>query len=158
MSAVNRDSIVTLRKIDRQSLRSILQLNVAEDQQQMVASNAVSIAEAYFEPGAWFRGIYADETPVGFIMTYENREKNFYYLWRLMIDNRFQRCGFGRRAVELLIARIKRQPGARQLLVSVVPDEGSAIPFYEKLGFVDTGRVEDGERVFTLSLEAADAR
>ena len=152
MAHVSRESTVTLREITQETLRSILKLNVGEGQQRMVASNAVSLAEAHFEPGAWFRAIYADETPVGFIMTFENRQKPIFYLWRLMVDFRYQGLGFGRRAVELLIERVKSFPEATELLVSVVPEEGGAIPFYEKLGFVDTGRVEDEELVFKLDL------
>ncbi len=151
MEAVSRQAEVSLREITRDTLGDVLRLNVGESQQNFVASNAVSIAEAYFEPRAWLRAIYAGERAVGFLMTYENEAAAIYYLWRFMIDPRFQGMGFGRQAMELLIERIKGRPGATGLTLSVVPGEGSAVPFYEKLGFVDTGRVEDGEMVFHLA-------
>ncbi len=151
MEAVSRQAEVSLREITRDTLGDVLRLNVGESQQNFVASNAVSIAEAYFEPRAWLRAIYAGERAVGFLMTYENEAAAIYYLWRFMIDHRFQGMGFGRQAMELLIERIKGRPGATGLTLSVVPGEGSAVPFYEKLGFVDTGRVEDGEMVFHLA-------
>lgn len=39
-------------------------------QRKMVADNIRSIAEAHLSPSAWMRAIYADETPIGFIMTH----------------------------------------------------------------------------------------
>lgn len=39
-------------------------------QHNMVADSVYSIAEASFSDSAWFRAIYADETPIGFIMTH----------------------------------------------------------------------------------------
>ena len=59
---------VSLREITRENLHDILNLSVSKNQEGLVASNAKSIAEAYFADDAWFRAIYAGETPVGFIM------------------------------------------------------------------------------------------
>ena len=56
-------------------MRPILDLNVGENQTEFVTPNSVSIAQAHFEPEhAWFRAIYADETPVGFVMMYGDPE------------------------------------------------------------------------------------
>ena len=55
--------------IIRHALRDVLKLKVTEAQNQFVAPNTVSIAQAHFYPEkAWFRAIYADETAVGFLM------------------------------------------------------------------------------------------
>ena len=37
-------------------------------------------------------------------------------------------------------------------LTSAVPGEGGPQPFYEKLGFVPTGQIDDGEVVLRLEL------
>jgi diamine N-acetyltransferase len=66
---------VELREITQDSLRAVLDLAVAPEQRQYVASNARSIAEAHFEPRAWFRAVYADEDPVGFVMAYRDPPK-----------------------------------------------------------------------------------
>ena len=63
---ITRDSTVSLREVTADTVRMICRLDVSEEQKHFVAPNAVSIAQAYFEPKAWFRAIYADETPVGF--------------------------------------------------------------------------------------------
>ncbi len=148
----HRDSKVTLREITKETLDAILGLQVSEHQGKFVADNARSIAQAHFSPHAWFRAIYADETPVGFIMLWDNPAKPEYYLWRLMIDVRYQQNGFGQRAVELLIEYVRTRPNASELLTSVVQAEGGPQGFYERLGFELTGDYEDGEAVMCLTL------
>ena len=48
---------VELREVTAETVRAICRLTVAAGQDQFVAPNAVSIAEAYFHPTAWFRAI-----------------------------------------------------------------------------------------------------
>jgi diamine N-acetyltransferase len=144
---------VTLRPITSDTVRAICALEVAPSQRGFVAPNAVSIAQAYFEREvAWFRAIYADDAPVGFVMLEDDPVKQEYSLWRFMIDARYQGYGFGRRALQLLIDHVRTRPGATALLTSCVPGDGSPCPFYEKMGFVPTGEVDDGELVMRLDL------
>ncbi len=151
-SSVETGSVVTLREITQESLRSILRLDVAEHQKQFVASNAVSIAQAHFEEKAWFRAIYTGETPVGFLMLYDDPEEPRYYLWRFMIDARYQGNGYGRQGMELLISHVRSRPNATELLLSHVQGKGSPMGFYQQLGFIHTGEVEQGEQVMKLIL------
>lgn len=153
---ISRQSEVTLREINKETVGAICRLSVADDQRQFVAANAYSIAQAHFEEKAWFRAIYADESPVGFIMLSDDPEEPSYFLWRLMIDSRYQKCGFGRRAVERLIDYVKTRPNADALLVSHGQGEGSPAGFYQHLGFVYTGEVDDGELVMKLPLNSAN--
>jgi diamine N-acetyltransferase len=143
---------VSLRDVTKGTVRAICDLVVAPGQERFVAPNSVSIAEAHFEPKAWFRAIYAGEDPVGFVMLYDDREVPEYFLWRLMIAGPFQGKGYGRRAVELLIEEVRARPRATELFVSYVPGEGSPEPFYLRLGFEPTDRVEHGEIVSRLIL------
>ncbi len=150
---LTKDAAISFQEITKETLRPILDLNVAEDQTEFVAPNSVSIAQAHFEPEhAWFRAIYADETPVGFLMLYDNAEKSEYFLWRFMVDTRFQGMGFGKRAIALLVEHVRTRPNARQLLVSCIPGEGSPCPFYERIGFEYTGEVKHGEKYMRLQL------
>jgi diamine N-acetyltransferase len=143
---------VTLREITREALGEILKLKVAAGQEPFVANNAVSIAQAHFHPDtAWFRAIYAGETPVGFVML-EDEPAKPPYLWRFMIDGRHQHKGYGRRALELVLDHVRARPGARVLTLSCVPGEGSPGPFYERFGFRYTGEMEDDELVMSLDL------
>ena len=144
---------VTLREITRETLGAILKLKVAPSQEGFVASNAVSIAQAHFQPEtAWFRGIYAGDEPVGFVMLDIDTAKPEYGVWRFMIDERQQGKGYGRKALHFVIEHVRTLPGATELLLSVVPGEGSPGPFYQGLGFAFTGEVQHGEHVMRLAL------
>ena len=152
---VNReeDLTIALREITKETLRDILKLKVTPEQERFVAPNAVSIAQAYFDREvAWFRAIYADDTPVGFVMLYDDPTKREYYLWRFMVDHRFQGHGYGAEALNQVIAYVRQRPGAREFLTCVGPGEGSPGPFYEKLGFTYTGVIVEGERVMRKEL------
>ena len=149
---VTPDAVVSLREITADTVWAISRLKVKPEQEQFVADNAISIAQAYFEPKAWFRAIYADETPVGFVMLFDDPEKPEYYLWRYMIDARYQRMGFGRQALLLFIDHVRTRPNATELVTSYQPGEGNPSPFYAGLGFVETGAVDDGENVLRLTL------
>jgi diamine N-acetyltransferase len=144
---------ITLREITKETLDDILDLRVSDRQKQFVASNAKSIAQAHFaQDVAWFRAIYADEVPVGFLMLEDDSANATYFLWRFMIDERYQKRGFGKRALELLIRHVKTRPGATVLLTSCVPGEGGAGKFYEKVGFKYTGVIDEGELMMRLEL------
>jgi diamine N-acetyltransferase len=148
---------VELREVTADTVRTICRLVVAPGQDQFVAPNAVSIAEAYFHPTAWFRAIYADGEPVGFLMLDDDDTKPLYSLWRLMIADGFQGRGYGKRAVELLTDYVRTRPGATALMTSWVPGDGGPAEFYRKLGFEPTGEMDEGEVVGRLALDAADA-
>lgn len=147
---LTKDAVVSLREVTKDNLSDVLRLKVKPEQEKFVASNAVSIAQAHFEEKAWFRSIYADETPVGFLMLYDDPDTNDYFLWRFMIDARYQGMHFGQRALQLLIDYVRALPGATELLLSYVPEDGSPEPFYRSLGFIDTGEIHDGENVMKL--------
>ena len=145
-------STVTLREVTADTVRAICKLAVEEQQTKFVAANALSISQAYFSEHAWFRAIYADEAPVGFVMLDDQPAKTEYFLWRFMIDTKYQGMGFGRRAIELVVEHVKTRPRATEFLTSVVQGEGSPQQFYEKLGFKSTGKFEDGEAILRLEL------
>ena len=141
----------TLRKITRDTVRAITKLDVGPDQHGLVAPNAVSIAEAHFEPKAWFRAVYHGEEPAGFVMVWRDPSEEVFYIWRFMVDAAHQGKGVGRRALELLIAEA-RADGASEVTLSVVPAPNSALPFYERFGFEQTGTVHGSEIELRLGL------
>ena len=146
------EATVSLREITQETVNSILNLRVTKEQEQFVASNAVSIAQAYFSEEAWFRAIYADETPVGFLMLSDQPDKGEYFLWHFMVDAQHQGKGYGRRALELLIDHVKTRPNAKELFLSHVPGAGSPEGFYRKLGSEHTGEKAGEELVMKLML------
>ncbi len=148
----DKTSKVTLREVTAQSVRQICALTVDSTQQDFVAPNAVSIAQAYFCDKAWFRAVYADDTPVGFAMLEEDTDKPEYFLWRFMIASECQRYGYGRAALALLIDHVKTRPMATEFFTSVVEGDGGPLAFYQKSGFVLTGEYEDDEAILRIAL------
>jgi len=143
---------VSLREVTVETVRTICALEARPEQRSYVVDNALSIAQAHFEPRAWFRAVYAGETPVGFVMLDENLEKEEYFLWRFMIAGEHQRKGYGKRALDLVVERVRGLPGARTLVSSYVPGHDGPGDFYLRYGFVDTGEIVNGEVVISLEL------
>ena len=152
-TSLGLEATVSLREITQETVNSILNLRVTKEQEQFVASNAVSIAQAHFSDDAWFRAIYADDTPVGFLMLSDQPDKGEYYLWRFMVDAQHQGKGYGRRALELLIEHVRTRPKAKELFLSHVPGTGSPEDFYRKLGFKHMGEKADEELVMKLTFQ-----
>ncbi|MCU0507981.1 MAG: GNAT family N-acetyltransferase [Anaerolineae bacterium] len=156
---VTRDSAVTLREVTEDTVRTICDLSktLTETQRTHVADNAVSIAEAHFSKHAWFRAIYADETPVGFLMLYigpddeQPGEPTVWFLWRLMVAGPYQKMGFGRRALEQVFDTVREQ-GASEFITSCVPGEDGPERFYRRLGFTPNGKWYDEELGLVLKL------
>ena len=80
----------------------------------------------------------------------DNAQK--YFIWRLMVDVRYQKHGFARRALELLFDYVRTRPGAKGIEVSYRPGDAGPQGFYENLGFVPTGEMLEGEVVMRREL------
>jgi hypothetical protein len=61
---------ITLREITEDNAESVLALRSTPEQEQFVSTVAYSLTEARETPegNPWFRAVYADERPVGFVM------------------------------------------------------------------------------------------
>ena len=136
---------ISLRNVDDDNVRAVIGLSVSEAQTDFVAPNVYSLAEAFATTNVWVRAIYADDEPVGFAMLSDNADKPRYYLWRFMIDERFQGQGYGAAALELIHDYVRARPGGTEIYLSYDPEEGGPEHFYKKYGYQDTGRIEDGE-------------
>lgn len=152
----NDNPEIQLRRITADTVREICRLSdtLPPQQSRMVARNGDSIAQAHFSELAWFRAIYADEIPVGFLMVQEHEEGSEapgVFLWRLMIAYPQQKKGYGKKALVILFKRLIAQ-GETKLYTSCVQGEGSPEGFYRKLGFLPTGEMYDEEIELVLDL------
>lgn len=145
---------VELREIDSKSVSGICLLSefMQYPQNTFVAPNSYSLAEALFNPKAWYRAIYAGKAPVGFVMLEDDPEAEKYYLWRFMIAPHFQKRGFGAQAIAAVIEYVKSRPGASELLLSYIDHEQGPAEFYRGLGFSETGEVDEDEVEMRLKL------
>ena len=154
------EPVVTLREITAENRAEVVALAITAEQEQFVENVADSLDEADETPDAhpWFRAIYADATPVGFIMITDGIRDGHpqyewpYYLWRLIIDARHQHRGYGSAALDLVVDHVRSTPRARELVTSAAPGEGSPMSFYERYGFRPTEQRFENEHVCVLPL------
>ena len=154
---------VTLREITADTVIAVVRLSVADDQKGFVATNAVSLAQALFAPEAWYRAIYCGDELAGFVMLEDQSLRSpppaepEVGVWRLMIDQKFQRRGVGRAALLQVIEHVRGKGLFGSLTLSYVPGPGCPEPFYLGLGFCHTGRMDGKEVVLELPLRPAAA-
>ena len=152
--------VVTLREITDENREAVLALRVAPEQERFVSSVRASLEEAAASPQAkpWYRAVYADDEPVGFVMLSWNVEPQPpeyigpWFLWKLLIDERHQGRGYGFEVMQQIVELVRAE-GATELQTSYGPEAGGPAGFYAKLGFVPTGDlVADGEVIARLVL------
>ncbi len=146
---------VTLQAINAENWRSVYRLTrtLTDAQQKFVAPNAYSMLEALYEPNSFGAlAIYSGEIVVGFLMTAYEADTQRYWVVRLMIGGDYQGRGYGEDALRLAIDKFKAEPDCAEIYISFEPGNDVARRLYEKLGFVDTRTIEQGELVYRLPL------
>ena len=141
---------VRLREITADNWEKVAGLKVDETQEEFVQDNAWSIAESKFNFNAVLRAIYSGKRPIGFIMWESHAEgggPHDYSFNRFMIDKHHQSKGFGRKAMELALAEIRKDLHVQRIIIYYVPSNAVARDFYASCGFRELGIDEDGEMV-----------
>ncbi len=149
--------MVSLRALSECNREAVEALRVSPSQERFVSGVAESLRAAAEHPDAralyWV--VHADDTPVGFVMIADEVGSSDYrphYLWKLLIDERYQRQGFGTATLDLIVEYFRGRPGVELLTTSAGQGDGSPIAFYERYGFEPTGEVSDDEVVLALEL------
>jgi diamine N-acetyltransferase len=144
--------VVSLRPLSESNRQAAEALRVSPSQQRFVSGVAESLLEAAEHPDAralhWV--VYAEDTPVGFVMIADEVDSPDYmphYLWKLLIDERHQRQGFGTATLDLIVEYFRGRPGVEVLSTSAGQGDGSPIAFYERYGFERTGKARSDDEV-----------
>ena len=129
---------------------------------RMISHFEDAIADAKACPRMWSVHDAATGQLVGFVMISDNIPAEVlaadadlagpYFLWRLLIDHRFQGRGYGTATIDAVVRYLETRPNADILLTSCAPGEGSPQPFYLHYGFEKTGEVKWGEDLLRLDL------
>lgn len=155
-------------KITWDNFEAIMNLHVNKEQRSFVARNKDSLVHAYLAVAQDGKqvfpfGIYLGKKPVGFIMIgYDIGEddgtepcadwflRNSYFIWRFMIDKRYQGKGYGRQALQLALDFIRTFPAgeAQYCWLSYEPTNEVARKLYLSFGFVEQPEhYEEGEEM-----------
>ena len=161
--------MITLRKVDKRNIWSIVRLKVHDEQQSFVATNTESMLQAYTtmtEGGVALPfGIYGEESLIGFVMFgYGQQEEsdppiaqNNYSIWRFMIDKAWQGKGLGKQALQTAIDFVKTMPCGKAQFVwlSYEAENTAAGALYYAAGFRENNELCDGVTVAVLQLKEA---
>ena len=155
--------MVHLEKISWENYVDVLKLHVSKEQEDFVANNDVSLIHAFLavseENPVFAFAINDDETVVGFILLgydddwtgYDHEEwlksdvykawegKKYYYVWRFMIDEKYQKKGYGRKALELALDFIKTEPCGKAEYVTLSYERTNTVAkkLYSSFGFYE---------------------
>ncbi len=140
--------MITLREVNKDNFFEVIRLKVKENQKDFVATNIFSIAQSKVQPECIPYAIYNDEIAVGFLMYCIDVDDNNYWIYRLMIDEKYQGRGFGYKAMEIIMNKIKEDKNHNVIFISFEPENHGARLLYEKLGFVSDNRIIEDEVVY----------
>lgn len=147
--------MITLQEITKKNWLDVIYLKVREDQQRFIATNAVSLAQLHFLDDFEAKAIYADDTLVGFAMYGVDEDDGEYWIYRLMIDEKFQGKQYGRDAMLQVIEdiRAKKQDRHTTITLSYEPENTGAKLFCEKIEFNEVpGLIIHNEQVARYTL------
>jgi len=138
--------LVELIKINEENWLDYAGLSVREDQKGYLSSNIGIIARgyAYRDSRAKVFGIAAGNTAVGLVMVKDmDEEPACYDLQQFMIDEKFQGKGYGMAALKLILEELGKERKYNCVEVCVKEQDVEALHLYEKIGFKDTGYIDE---------------
>ncbi len=149
-------STLRLEELSAKTIVAANGLTLRPGQEQFVTPVSYSAADAYVNPTTtWARVVLDGDQVVGFIrgnFDADNPRDEFRScIWRINVDATAQGRGVGKFAVHAL-ADEARQRGFNA--VSVIWETGDDGPgeFFRRIGFVETGETEFGEKIGALTI------
>ena len=130
--------MITLREITRDNYVTCLNLKVSKEQESFVAPNTWSLAQSKYETECIPLAIYKDDEMVGFLLYCIADFDNNYWIYRLMIDEKYQRKGYAYQAMLKLLEIITADKNHNKIYIDHHPDNIEANKLYSKLGFKKT--------------------
>lgn len=134
--------MVELREITKENYEECLNLNIAENQEDFVSSTVHSLAQAwvYYDTAFPF-AVYVNNTMVGFIMLGYYEAGGYYTLWKLLIDEKYQNKGYGKKAVRLGIDYLVNRFKVKEVYTAYYATNRIARNLYASIGFRETGEI-----------------
>jgi diamine N-acetyltransferase len=143
--------LIQLREITRENFWDCIELSVNEDQNGFVTSNAVSIAQSKVQPECIPLAVYDDDLMVGFVMYCIDEDDGEYWIYRMMIDKRYQSKGYGKKAMSKLLEIIKEDKTHNRIFLGVHKESTYAVKLYRSLWFEFNGQTFGSEDIMVLN-------
>ncbi len=143
--------MIELKVITENNYEECLNLKATVSNPDFVDSVAWSMAEAwvYYNDSRPFT-IYADDVMVGYVLMYVGEEN--YQIINFIIDDRFQKNGYGTEAAKLCIDYLREEYNADKVSLPVKTENDAAQKLWSRVGFKMTKTVEDGYNFMRLYL------
>ncbi|EJQ21000.1 GNAT family N-acetyltransferase [Bacillus cereus] len=145
---------IHLKSINKSNWEEAIRLSVKAEQRTFIASNLYSIAEVQFLDNFYAKGIYVGNKMIGFTMFGIDPGDNNYWIYRLMIDEKFQGKGIGKQAIYLIIEEVRQNNNTNipLIMIGYHPENLTAKLVYKKAGFIETELSSWGEQLAKYSL------
>lgn len=138
--------MVRLAEITEENWLDVASLSVHEEQKAFLAPPIGIIARGYVyrNCNGKVRVIQNDEEVIGVALTREFMDEPLGYdLQQFMIDKRYQGKGYGAEALRLILEELRSEAHFDHVEVCVKKEDKAAVRLYEKMGFTDSGYVDD---------------
>lgn len=134
---------LSFREITEENYRDVLKIRQTKEQEEKkyVANVVYSLADAWLYRNDGMThpyAIYRQETLVGFILIEEDTEDNQYFIWRMIIDEKYQHQGIGSAVVDLAIEKTRVHPRLDKVVADYVEGHDIMKKILIKKGFVQT--------------------
>lgn len=140
--------MIHLRKITEENFIDAFHLKLAPGQERFVSHPIRSLAQAYvYREQCQPFGIYKDDTMVGYVMVIYDYDIPEYDIWHMMIAQSHQGRGYGKSALDCVLAYIKTKPfgASDRVTLTCNKDNIQALNLYKSRGFAETGAVDGDE-------------
>ena len=124
----------------------VASLSVKEEQKGFVAPAIGILARGYVyrDCNAKIYAFENDGVIVGMALVREFTDEPLGYdLQQFMVDGQYQRKGYGSRALQLILAELRKEGHYDHVELCVKKADTEAIRLYEKHGFVDSGYIDE---------------
>ena len=148
--------MITLRAITEENFIDAFNLKLAPGQERFVSHPVRSLAQAYiYREQCQPFGIYEGDTMVGYVMVIYDYDIPEYDIWHMMIDESYQRRGYGSAALDLVLDYIKTKPfgSSNRVTLTCNRDNIQALKLYKSKGFTETGAEDEDEIELSLTLK-----
>ncbi len=142
--------MVIFKEITKENFWDCIELSVAEEQVSFVTSNAVSIAQSKVQEECIPLAVYSDDLMIGFVMYCIDTDDGEYWIYRMMIDKKYQSKGYGRKTLEKLLEIIKQDKNHNTIFLGVHKESAYAVKLYKSFGFDFNGQVFGNEHIMRL--------
>ena len=148
--------MITLRAITEENFIDAFNLKLAPGQERFVSHPVRSLAQAYvYREQCQPFGIYKGDTMVGYVMVIYDYDIPEYDIWHMMIDESYQRRGYGSAALDLVLDYIKTKPfgSSNRVTLTCNKDNIQALKLYKSKGFIETGAEDEDEIELSWTLK-----